>query len=253
MRTDDMTENPGNGSGNVMEDCRSGSGMDIRVLLFVQEGGARQKYLDALADSGAEVFVASSFYDLGREIGRVSYHGLFLDLPTKMKAVRENKAYVYRLVEKFPVAHLQIDQKTGEVRCFYFNGKKGGSPLDFINSQCRNFVPRKIRMDDRQETYLPVLVSKHLEDARPERSITKDLSPGGCFIFSTRRWKAGSHIWIRFRDANNPEPIHARIQTVIRWGETRQIPGIGVQFIDPTPWQVDELAGLLQSVLMPGR
>lgn len=222
--------------------------MGIRVLLFVQEGETKQKYLDALAGGGVQVFVTSSFYDLGREACRLSYHGLFLDLPTKMKAIRENKEYVYRLVEKFPVAHLQIDKKTGEVKCFYFSRKTGGTPLDFINSQCRNFIPQKIRTETRQEVYLPVLVYKRQGDVRPERSITKDLSRGGCFIFSTRRWKAGIDVWIGFKDAKNAEPIHAQVRTVVKWGETRQVPGIGVQFVDLPPVWIEELAGLLRSV-----
>lgn len=81
---------------------------DIRVLLFIQEGPAKEKYLRALADCGAQVFVTASFFDLSAEICSRTYHGLFLDLPTKMKAINENKAYVYRLVERFPVSHLQM-------------------------------------------------------------------------------------------------------------------------------------------------
>lgn len=74
--------------------------MTIKVLLIVQEGRSKQKYLDALTGCGPQVFTTSSFTDLSEEICSHKYHGLFcLDLPTKMKAIKENKAYVYRLVE----------------------------------------------------------------------------------------------------------------------------------------------------------
>jgi len=215
---------------------------DIRVLLFVQEGPAKEKYLHALADCGAQVFVTSSFFDLSAEICSRTYHGLFLDLPTKMKAIKENKAYVYRLVERFPVSHLQMDGGSGEIRCFHFNRKYGSTLLDFINTQCRTFVPQKIRLDARKELHLPVLVYKHQADKRPERSITNDLSSGGCFIFSSRRWKEGHDIWIRFKDIADPLLIHAHIKTVVKWGKPRQIPGIGVQFKELSPLQVAELA-----------
>jgi hypothetical protein len=214
----------------------------IRVLLFAEEGSAKQKYLDALSQCGAQVFVTSSFFDLSAEICSRTYHGLFLDLPTKMKAIRENKAYVYRLVERFPVSHLKIDDGLGEIRCFHFNQKYGSTLLDFINNQCRTFTPQKIRRDDRVEIHLPVLVFKHQADKRPERSITNDLSVGGCFIFSSRRWKEGHDVWIRFKDIEDPLPIHAHIKTVVKWGKPRQIPGIGVQFKDLSPLQVAELA-----------
>ncbi len=221
-------------------------GTDIRVLLFVQEGQARLKYLEALTACGAQVFVASSFFDLSAEICNHTYHGLFLDIPTKMQAIKDNKAYVYRLVERFPVSYLQIDRESGEIHCFHFNQKDGRTLLDFINGQCRTFLPQKIRLDTRENIHLPVLVYKRYDSKRPERSITKDLSPGGCFIFSSRQWKTGHDLWIRFMDITDPRPIHARIQVVVKWGKPWQIPGIGVQFKDLSAMQADELAKLFQ-------
>ena len=221
--------------------------MEIRVLLFVQEGRAKQKYLDALSGCGVQVFTTSSFRDLSEEICNQTYHGLFLDLPTKMKAIKENKAYVYHLVEKFPVSHLQLNDKTGEIRCFHFNHKSGGTLLDFINTQCRNFIPQKIRAVVRSELHLHVRIYKSLGDKRPERSVTRDVSTGGCFIFSTRRWKEEDDIWISFKEMSDPHPIHAEIRTVVKWGEKRQIPGIGVQFNNLSQMQAEELAGMISS------
>lgn len=219
---------------------------DIRVLLFVQEDQARQKYLKALTECGAQVFVTSTFFDLSEEICNHTYHGLFLDLPTKMQAIKSNKAYVHRIVERFPVAYLRIDRTSNEIRCFHFNRKGGRTLLDFINGQCRTFIPQKIRLDTRENIHLPVLVYKHHNSKRPERSITKDISLGGCFIFSSRQWKAGQDIWIRFNDIADPQPIRARIKMVVKWGKPRQIPGIGVQFKDLSEIQAAELANIFR-------
>jgi hypothetical protein len=49
-------------------------------------------------------------------------------------------------------------------------------------------------------------------------------------------------VWIRFKDIDDTLPIHALIKTVVKWGEPRQIPGIGVQFKDLSALQVAELA-----------
>lgn len=216
--------------------------MEIRVLLFVEEGRSRQKYLEALSRCGAKVFVTSSYSDLSEEVCNQTFHGVLLDLPTKMKAIKEDKAYVYRLVEKFPVAHLQIDEKSGEVRCFHAQQKSRGTLVDFIDKQCRLFNPLKIRANSRKEIFLPVLIYKHIEDKKPERSITKDISSGGCFIFSTRRWKTGHYIWVQVKGLSDTSPIYAQIRTVVKWGEPLQIPGIGVQFIDLSHSQAEELA-----------
>ena len=223
-------------------------GMAIRILLFVQEGKARQQYLDALAKCGVQVFVTSSFRNLSDEICSQTFHGLLLDLPTKMKALKENKTYVYHLVEKFPVSHLQIEELKGEIRCYHFNKKSGGTLLDFINGQCRNFNPRKIREDSRKNIHLHVLVYKHIDDKRPERSATADVSLGGCFIFSSNHyWREDNAVWLRFTEMPDLQPIHAQIRTVVMWGTNRQIPGIGLKFIDLSPTQAEHLADLLQS------
>lgn len=219
---------------------------DVRVLLFVQDERAKQQYLDALSQCGAQVFVSPSFFHLSEEICSRTYHGLFLDLPTKMAAIKENKAYVYRLVERFPVSHLRMAGESNEIRCFHLNRQYGNTLPDFINNQCRTFIPQKIRLDARKEVHLPVLVYKHQADKRPERSIINDLSSGGCFIFSSRRWKEGHDIWIRFMDIAGPLPIRAHIKTVVKWGKPRQIPGIGIQFKNLSPLQSAELAKFLR-------
>lgn len=220
---------------------------DIRVLLFVQEDQARQRYLEVLTDCGVQVDVASSFFDLDEEICNHTYHGLFLDLPTKMQAIKNNKAYVYRIVERFPVAYLRIDRASDEIRCFHFNRKGDRTLLDFINGQCRTFVPQKIRLETRENIHLPVLVYKHINSKRPERSITKDISLGGCFIFSSRHWKAGQDIWIHIKNVTDSRPICAHIKMVVKWGKPRQIPGIGVQFKDISESQVAQLANLFKT------
>ena len=220
--------------------------MKIRVLLFVQEGCAKQRYLDALADCGVQVFVTSSFSNLSEEICSQTYHGLFLDMPTKLKAIRENKSYVYRLVEKFPVSHLIADDTTGKIRRCYFNKKTCTSLLGFINTQCRDAIPQKIREETRKELHLHLSMQKGKDDKRPERSVTKNISSGGCFIVSTHRWKVGSDIWLRFREINDSKLILAQIRTVVKWGEGRQIPGVGVEFKDLSQLHAEWLANTLK-------
>ena len=214
-------------------------------MLFAQEGSAKQKYLEALNDCEVQVFVASTFYDLSEDICNHTYHGLLLDLPTKMKAIRKSKSYVYQLVEKFPVAHLVLDNKTGRIGCCRFNNKSCSSLLDFINSQCRNSVPQRIREESRKELHLSLRLYKKKDDMRPERSVTKNISSGGCFVISTRRWKLGSDVWLQFSEMKDFDLIQAQIRSVVKWGEGRQIPGIGLEFKDLSRSQVESLAKVL--------
>ncbi len=215
--------------------------MEIRVLLFVQDGEAKQKYLDTLTDCGVRVFVSTSFFHLSEEICSQTYHGLFFDLSTKMKAIKENKVEVYRLAEKFPVAHLQMDRGSGAIRCFHVGRQTGRSLHDFIDSQCRPFEPQKLRTSMRREMHLPVLLFRHPASKCPERSITKDISPGGCFVITTRRFTQGIEIFLGFPELTDSTPIRAQIRTVVKWGMRYQIPGIGVKFEALSMTQAAEL------------
>lgn len=97
-----------------------------------------QRYLNALADTEAQVFVASSFFHFNESIINQTYHGLFIDVLTKMEAIKENKAEVYRLTERFPIAHLKVDQRTGNVCCFYGGNLPERKIKDFVYAL---FVP----------------------------------------------------------------------------------------------------------------
>ncbi len=216
--------------------------VNVRVLLIVQDDKKRQRYQDLLAQYGVQVFVVSSFLDLSEDICQHTYHGIFLDIQTKMSAIRENRDYVYGLLEKFPVAQLKIDEKTGDVTSFYYNQQPGDTPLDFIKNRCQNFVPQKIRSDERKDLHLNVRLFKHPDERRPELTATRNISKGGCFIFSTRRWIEGSDVWIDIHELSDHTLILAQIRKVVSWGQSRHVPGIGVEFKKISESQSEELA-----------
>jgi Tfp pilus assembly protein PilZ len=205
--------------------------MDIRVLLIVQEDSARNKYLEALENCGVHVFVSTSFQDFSQEICSQSFHGIFLDLPTKIKAVKKNKNYVYGLLENFPISHLRINDDTGEVHCFHVGHESTCTLTDFIDNECRNFVPRMIRSDVRKEIHFNVRLYKTPDRDIPERSVTMNVSKGGCFIFSVEDWKIGDPVWIEIVELPDSYPITGSIRHIVKWGESRRIPGIGVEFL----------------------
>ncbi len=220
----------------------------IRVLLFVNDEIAQRQYLDVLADCGVQVFVSASFFRLSEEICSRTFHGLIVDLPTKMKAIKANKSEVYRLVEKFPVAHVRVDNTTGKIRCSYVGLRQDGNALvAFINDQCRNAQPQKLKAAVRMEMHVPVLLYRQPESKRPERSITVDISAGGCFIVTTHRWIEGQEIILRFPELSGMASVRGQIRTVVPWGKGRRIPGIGVKFLGLSTAQNDQLSLLWQS------
>jgi hypothetical protein len=235
------------GGGESSGERKKDKPTDIRILLFVQDDAACRKYLEVLSTLGVKVFVSPSFFHLHEEICRQSYHGLLLDMQTKMQALKENKTEVYRLAEKFPVAHLQYDRQTDGVRCFHAGWQAGRTLGDFIEHQCRGGVPQKIRSSKRKEIHLPVLVFRHRETQRPERAITRNISAGGCFIISSHQWQAGHEIFLVFPELQDKGRIRAQIRSVVVWGQGHAIPGIGVHFLELSPSQAAELENVCRS------
>ncbi len=233
-----MPHSGGNGLGFVME---------IRVLLIVQDEKSRELYLQAIQQEGIRVYVSPSFTDLSEEICSQTFHGIFLDFATKMKALRRNKGYIYGLLEKFPVCQLKIiEEETGRVKCFYPTGGDISHPLDFIQNECCRFIPSPVRTEPRMAVHLNALIYGHPEDQNPERSVTVNLSRNGCFLFSSQYREVGSDVWVRFRDFPDETPIQGLIRNRIPWGEFRRIPGIGVEFRKILPSQTQYLESLLQ-------
>ena len=238
------TEPKKDSEGQSFDDRKNNGATEIRVLLFVQDNDACRRYLEVLSVLGVKVFVSPSFFQLSEEIHQQTYHGLLFDMPTKMQALKENKTEVYRLAEKFPVAHLQFDRQTGAIRCFHAGWQSGRTLNDFILHQCRGTAPRKIRTSARKEVHLPVLVFRHGESKRPERTITLNISAGGCFLISSRKWTTEREIFLGFPELEDKQRIRAQIRSVVPWGMGHGIPGIGLLFLELSLSQATELEKL---------
>jgi hypothetical protein len=215
--------------------------MDTRVLLIVQDNTTRETYLSVLKEYPIQVHVSESFQDMTREICGLTYHGIFLDLKTKMKALKINKGFVYGLVESFPVCHLKVNPQTGEISCFYNSQECEPTIRDFIHRVCGNFVPRMIRSDSRKNIHFNAIINNIRHKTEDELSATINVSKGGCFIFSTHGWDPYEDIKIHFKELTDVSAIRAQIRHVVKWGESMRIPGIGVEFKSISESQIEEI------------
>lgn len=220
-----------------MADPYSASGTQVRLLLVVADNSAREFYCQELARRGVEVVVVADIFPLPDELAVQRFHGLLLDIRAKMKAIRENKAEVYRLTARFPTAQLQHDGNRGAIRVFYPGQGTEKSLDDFVDTNCRRRQPLKLRSLPRRPAYLPVLVWVGDEKRGPRRLVTKDISPGGCFLVSYQRWQLDKRLKLVFAGEAELGTIFAEVKSVVIWGNSREIPGVGVEFVGLTPQQ----------------
>jgi hypothetical protein len=215
--------------------------IQTRLLLVVEDDVSRQYYCKELASCGAEVVVVTDIFPLSEEVARQYFHGLLLDVRAKMKAIRDNKAEVYRLTARLPTAQLQYDVNSGSVRVFYPGQGTEKSLAHFVITHCRRCQPQKLRSFSRKPAYLPVLVWMGEAKKEPRRLVTKDISPGGCFLVSYQRWHLGKKVKLLFPGNKELGTILAEVANVVIWGNGRELPGVGVEFIGLAPQQEEVL------------
>jgi len=217
--------------------------MSIRVLLVCREGTSLQKYLDACKGQDARIDVASSFDDFYKAIVKTSYNGILIDMPTKIITLRNDKERVEVILELYPVARLTFNEKSGQLCVFYSNQiTEGGTLDDFLTQHCRSFTERTIRSDRRRDIIFNVILSKtkNVSDENSERTVTMNISRGGCFIFSTGGWEVNNDAWFIIKELTDQTPIRGQVRWKVDWGNEMSIPGIGVQFKEINDCQLKE-------------
>jgi CheY-like chemotaxis protein len=221
----------------------------VRVLLIARRGADRAIYAKALQRAGAEVDVAASIEDLHEAVTRQPYHGVVVDIPTKIQALRDHKEMVNSILGSFPVIQVKVDPATGRIRAlFYGSDQQSGRLEDFIRRECRRAEPSLFRRHVR--TSVTCQVRLRAAQARPgdpgERTVTVNLSEGGCFLFTAKAYAVGSTVSMRFREIDPRRPLTGVVRHRVAWGQGSVMPGIGVEFSDLDDDQRQALQGLLR-------
>jgi len=204
-----------------------------RILLVAQPGDACTRYEAALRRTGAQVDTVASIDTFYGAVTHFAYNGLVIDIPTKIKALNDHQSLVYSILERFPVIQVNIDRRIGRIRALlYGHHERTGSLEDLIREACWHNPARKLRSEERKPFHFNVLLSTR-PDFDPEkliRTVTMDVSPNGCFLFSAARFQVGARVWIRIMDLYDKTPVQCVVRHKRRWGEAMAIPGIGVEF-----------------------
>lgn len=215
------------------------------ILLICREGESRKVYQAKLDSPGVLLVSVQTLMQFFRvEIYR-PLNGILVDMPTYMRSSEEEKRLLTELVALFPALRLKCNESTGEIRTLPFGTACPGnvSPSVFVQDFCATFTKRKVRASERSQMNLPVLLSRHLpvENVLAARTVTANMSHGGCFLVTFEPWQVGERGWIIVFELKDDSPIPVEVCTVLPWGEARSLPGMGVNFIDLSELQKTEL------------
>lgn len=221
--------------------------MNIRVLIIARDSNERHIYSEAFRRLEVDVTAASSLRDLNENETGLFYHGVAIDMPTKIYALKKDRDFIYTTLRKFPVAHLSLEKDTGKPRVYYPGQSPGATLIDFINEECRAFTPRRLAHHIRKDLHLNVILAreKDTETGDVERTVTVDVSEGGCFVFSVFDWTVGDTARLTIMELSDQTPIRAHVRRHVQWGKGMQVPGVGLEFSEINELQRRELSNML--------
>jgi len=215
-----------------------------RIVLVANQEAEGNVYLQQLSNYDVDLKVASTFKELEYFLATESYNGIIVDLKTKLSADRDQKMLAHDLLEHYPVLQVRVMPDSDQIQALPFGKAQMDASLEtFLTIECPNFEARCIRSAVRHHIHFNVLLSENggFGPDDVERTVTLDISKNGCFIVTPYKWPDHSSVPFILKELSTATPIVGEIRWEIPWGQTMQIPGIGVRFEDIQPSQHKEL------------
>lgn len=218
--------------------------MAVNLLLIASEEENQETYLELLKNLDVFISAIPSFSAVDGTLAKRFFNGLLVDFNTRFKAIKENRTFVYRVMEKFPVAILRLDREKQIIKAFYRGFSQKISIEEFIADKCRSFKPRRFRYHVRKPIHFNIHLCKEPSmdhKAGKERSFTLDVSRGGCFAFSAQDWVRDDPVWIVARELKAKTPIRGVVRHATPWGTELKVPGIGIEITEIQTGQKKQL------------
>jgi Tfp pilus assembly protein PilZ len=221
---------------------------DPRILIVVSNAEAGKAYTQALSDVGASYDIVPTFCKMSAMAMEHAYNGLIIDIVTLVRCSKEEKVIAYECINLYPVLRVKWEAKHKTIQLSPLEqsfSPDAESALRFFVQRCTSFPARPLRKHKRKQVNLNALLSTDQEFAASstEKTFTVSISEGGVFLHTMQSFKVGETVWLRFVELNRA-PIRATVRWVLEWGESRSIPGIGLQFIELSEHQLKEILGL---------
>jgi hypothetical protein len=219
--------------------------MQSQILLVVADEARRTLYEQFFKKEKVICQAVSALRDVSTQIARQPYNAIFLDMPLISYASHYEKSLVKDVLRVLPHASLDITATheisvvvSGEVY------ESSHSPEEFLRYCCEQPVKTVAPQNRIQLNYNAVL-SRSPDLADAERTVSIDISPGGCFLFCVNDdITLHSSVWVSLIILNDSTPIPSTVCWKREWGMTNDVPGVGIRFEKMTEQQQTEMLSL---------
>lgn len=221
------------------------------VLLVSRSASRTQVYREALDQQGVSCLAISAIKEVLTLTAGTQFNGILLDMPVLVKASPDDKAAIEDVLKALPSAYLNIAPATDSIKLMTVNGLQGmATSLEGFAALCKDFTARLVLPKNRFSLHLHALLRSADAVIPEERTVTLNVSYGGCFLFSaTPDYEVNQQVTITFIGLNDDTPVSATICWLQRWGdEGHQAPGVGVRFDRITDGQLAKINSLLKTI-----
>src|ERR1039457_2665451 len=222
--------------------------MRPQILLAVADEDRRLIYDAFVKSERAICHVVSSLRDVATQTAKQPYNAIFLDMPLMERASRYEKSLAKDALRSIPNTRLSLTPKTRKIRMSvsWEDNKSSHTPAEQLRYCCEK--PLKMVLSrNRIPLNLNALMSRFSTMESAERTVSIDISPGGCSLFCVSdEITVQSPVWISLLNLNDPSPILSTVCWKREWGMTNEIPGIGIRFDEITKPQKEEILSLFR-------
>lgn len=196
-------------------------------VVIASSAEVRRVVEDLLEDLGLDPLPVPSLGELLGVVKDVPVGGILLELGTSIKSSPEEKKAANEIARLYPFARFRVIGE--EIR---IHGDENS--LEEFARRCQRSEPRVIRRETRVFRYLSVYLWRDQIPDDAEKTITINVSGGGCFIYSSRDWAIGDRVWLRMADGETA--VSGTVRFWRAWGQNNGVPGIGVKFDVESSW-----------------
>lgn len=219
------------------------------VLLVCRSASRSQLYRTVLDSKGVCCLMVTSLKEVHTLAAGTAFSGLLLDMPIMVKATPTERLTLEDLQRALPCAYLNIAPATDSIKLMMVNDLQGAAAtIEEFAELTSRFPPRCVVPKNRITLHLHTLLQHGSETGSSAKTVTLDLSNGGCFLFSVDPiLQTETDISLQFIGLDDPTPIIATVCWCNAFGASgKQGPGVGVRFVRINQAQQDQLENLLQ-------
>ncbi len=201
-------------------------------------------FLEEIAHYNVEIEMVESWTAMQKLFVKAKYHGIFVDVKSKLGLSPEDKELANHIQGLYPVMYLKRKPDSTVIDTLLMGGAAEDSSVDnFIHNICANFPGRQMRICERKEIHFNVMAhpSLKLAEVHALKTVTMDVSYSGCFLMTSQPWELNSHIWLQFKEMSENDPIEGKVVHIAGWGKKMILPGLGIEFVKMSDVQQKEL------------